>query len=78
MFGKKKVKQPDLKELTALVDDHTKILSGMNDRLNNFDLEIEKIKSHIISLRGFVNRRMAGEMPGETSKNTDGLDDLRR
>ena len=47
-------------------------------RLDNLELEIEKIKSHIISLRGFVNRRLSGQDPAtETNKSRDGLDTLR-
>ncbi len=46
--------------------------------INDQKLELEKINSHIISLRGFVNRRMSGQdLPEETIKNTDGLDGLR-
>lgn len=48
-------------------------------RIDDLELEIEKIKSHIISLRGFVNRRMSGEdLPTETIKSVDGLDVLRK
>lgn len=67
MFFKKKKKV----EVVDEIDPNKK-------RFDELELEIEKIKSHIISLRGFVNRRMAGEIPSEeTFKNTDGLDGLR-
>lgn len=50
----------------------------LKNKLADFELEVEKIKSHIISLRGFVNRRLgAGDVPSETSKSKDGLDSLR-
>ena len=49
-------------------------------RVSNLELEIEKFKSQLISLRGLVNRKL-GEDAGiekETSKSIDGLDALRK
>ncbi len=49
-------------------------------RVSNLELEIEKFKSQLISLRGLVNRKL-GEDAGiekETIKSVDGLDDLRK
>lgn len=69
MFGKKE--DPKIKFLESAIDD-------LKLKLADYELEIEKIKSHIISLRGFVNRRLgAGDVPGEKSINKDGLDSLR-
>ena len=66
MFGKK----------TLLQDgDFIKIVS----RVSDLELEIEKFKSQLISLRGLVNRKMIypNSEPEETIKNPDGLDSLR-
>ncbi len=73
MFFKKEIKEEFVK--TSEVN---KKIEDLTIKLNDFEIEIEKIKSHIISLRGFVNRRMSGQdLPEETIKNTDGLDGLR-
>ena len=50
-------------------------------RIGNLELEIEKIKTHINSLRGLINRKLG--QSEEVSKeekiiNADGLDDLRK
>ena len=67
MFGKK----------TLLQDgDFIKIVS----RVSDLELEIEKFKSQLISLRGLVNRKLGDfekSEPEETIKNPDGLDSLR-
>lgn len=68
MFGKKN-----------LLQDGDFIL--IQTRVGNLELEIEKLKTHILSLRGLINRRMSkGSDLGETEeiKNPDGLDSLRK
>lgn len=78
-FGR--VEQPDHKELVKLVDDHTGIISGMNKRIGDLELELTKLRSHLVSLRGFVNRKFESEEPGEEFKSKesiDGLDSLRK
>ena len=50
-------------------------------RVSNLELEIEKFKSQLISLRGLVNRKLgenAGIEETQTSKSIDGLDELRK
>jgi len=49
-------------------------------RVGNLELEIEKLKTHINSLRGLINRKqMAGTIePTETIKSVDGLDSMRK
>ena len=69
MFGKQK----------NLLQDGDFIL--IQTRVSNLELEIEKIKTHIISLRGLMNRKLGDfEKPEqtETIKSPDGLDMLRR
>jgi len=48
-------------------------------RVGNLEMELEKLKSQIISLRGLVNRKLGQELPAEKEefKSPDGLDDLR-
>jgi len=48
-------------------------------RVSNLEMELEKLKSQIISLRGLVNRKLGQESPEptETIKSPDGLDGLR-
>jgi len=68
MFGKiKKHEHEDLQK--QLTDQLTEI--------NSLKLEMEKIKTHMISLRGSVNRRFGSDMTNEKSINKDGLDSLR-
>ena len=52
---------------------------AMQSRVSNLELEIEKLKSQIISLRGLVNKKLSYDNPEptETSKSPDGLDGLR-
>ena len=69
MFGKQK----------NLLQDGDFIL--IQTRVSNLELELEKLKSQIISLRGLVNRKLGDfEKPEqtETIKSPDGLDMLRR
>lgn len=52
----------------------------LKKKFSDQDLEIEKIKTHIISLRGLVNRKLGDDVgisEKETSKSVDGLDGLR-
>ena len=69
MFGKKN-----------LLQDGDFIL--LQSRVSNLELEIEKFKSQLISLRGLVNRKLGGfsepTESTETIKSPDGLDILRR
>jgi len=68
MFGKQK----------NLLQDGDFIL--IQTRVSNLELELEKLKSQIISLRGLVNRKLGDfEKPEqtETIKSPDGLDSLR-
>jgi len=49
-------------------------------RVSNLELEIEKLKTQILSLRGLVNRKIGFDNPKpqtETNKSPDGLDNLR-
>ena len=72
IFGNK-----SLKKQLERIDDN---FEGMASRIRNFELELEKFKTQIISLRGLVNRKL-GEDAGiekETSKSIDGLDELRK
>ena len=52
----------------------------LRKRISDLELEIEKFKSQLISLRGLVNRKL-GDIEGvpekERTKSVDGLDDLR-
>ena len=51
-------------------------------RISNLELEIEKLKTHINSLRGLINRRskeiFEDKEPTETTISPDGLDQLRK
>ena len=74
-------KEVGLEELVKLVDSHSGILVGMNKRISDLEIETERLKSHIISLRGYINRKLSEgdlETEKETSKSVDGLDSLRR
>ena len=55
-------------------------LSKQTSRISDLELEIEKFKSQLISLRGLVNRKLGSELPEETqtSKSVDGHDELRK
>jgi hypothetical protein len=50
--------------------------------IQDLQLEVEKLKTHINSLRGLINRRMTKELneieETEELKSPDGLDGLRR
>ncbi|MBR9679363.1 MAG: hypothetical protein GON13_03790, partial [Nanoarchaeota archaeon] len=48
-------------------------------RVSNLELELEKLKTQILSLRGLVNKKLSYDNPEptETIKSTDGLDGLR-
>jgi len=68
MFGKK-----------TLLQDGDFIL--IQTRVGNLELEIEKIKTHINSLRGLINRKLGQSeeiSKEEKSINPDGLDGLRK
>lgn len=67
MFGKQK----------NLLQDGDFIL--IQTRVSNLELELEKLKSQIISLRGLVNKKLGQGLPDEkeTIKSPDGLDGLR-
>jgi len=69
MFGKKII----LSEDRSFIELHT--------RVSNLELELEKLKTHINSLRGLINRRSKEIFEDldqdETSKSPDGLDNLR-
>ena len=56
------------------------MLTEQQTRISNLELEIEKFRSQLISLRGLVNRKLgedAGIEKKEKSLSPDGLDDLR-
>ena len=68
MFGKK-----------TLLQDGDFIL--IQTRVSNLELEIEKIKTHINSLRGLINRKLGqSEEIGKEERiiSPDGLDNLRK
>lgn len=35
-------------------------VANLKSKITNLELEIEKLKSHVMSLRGLVNRKMGG------------------
>lgn len=50
-------------------------------RVSNLEIELEKLKSQILSLRGLMNRKLGESIklePDETIKSPDGLDNLRK
>ena len=52
----------------------------LQSRVSNLEMDIEKFKTHINSLRGMINRKMAVDVVApekEKFKSPDGLDDLR-
>ena len=52
----------------------------LQSRVSNLEMDIEKFKTHINSLRGMINRKMAVDVVApvkEEFKSPDGLDDLR-
>ena len=56
------------------------LLTDLKTKISNLELEIEKFRSQLISLRGLVNRKLgedAGIEKKEKSLSPDGLDDLR-
>jgi len=53
----------------------------LQNRVGSLEVEIEKLRTHINSLRGLFNRKFAPGQEKETIKNTpsvDGLDELRK
>lgn len=49
-------------------------------RVSNLELELEKLRTHIQSVRGLVNRKLGADLPRpetEQLKSPDGLDELR-
>ena len=66
------------------LEDQFKILSqdflDAAKKIQELELEIEKFRTQLISLRGLVNRKLskeAGEIETEKIKSVDGLDSLR-
>jgi len=49
----------------------------LQTRVSNLELEIEKMKTHINSLRGLVNRKLGQEAEKEDLKTTDPLEKYR-
>lgn len=52
----------------------------IQSRVGNLELEIEKMKTHINSLRGLVNRKIGSDLDPEKKENlksVDGLDEIR-
>jgi len=72
MFGKNKK--------FILLEDQSYI--ELRTRVSNLELEIEKLKTHINSLRGLINRRskevFENQDQDEQFKSPDGLDNLRK
>lgn len=56
------------RQLISLEDE----IKRANNKISNLELEIEKMKGHIMSLRGSINRRIMKDTPEEeteTNKN---------
>ena len=49
----------------------------LEKRISDLELEFSKLKSHVISLRGFVNKKMDLPEDAEENKIDDGLNALR-
>lgn len=51
----------------------------LKNRVANLELEIEKLRTHINSLRGLINRKAELKLSNESEiiKSSDGLDELR-
>jgi len=51
----------------------------IQSRVSDLELEIQKVKAMIISLRGFINKKLdyPDSEKKETNKSPDGLDNLR-
>ena len=76
LFGSK-ISKRDFKEEQNRVDRN---FEGMTTRIKDLIIQISKLETHLISLRGLVNRKLskeAGETETKEFKSTDGLDDLR-
>lgn len=43
-------------------------LDNLSAKIDNHNLDLEKLKTHIASLRGLVNRRLGFTEPGENEK----------
>lgn len=67
---------------TKILQDYfDKEIRDMRARVGNLEIEIEKLKTHINSLRGLINRKVFKDTePGKTEelKSIDGLDLLRK
>ena len=74
LFGFKKSLETQFK---ILAEDFLR----MSKKISDQDLEIEKLKTHMFSLRGLINRKLGSDLgisEKETSKSIDGLDELRK
>lgn len=54
------------------------MIRKLETRVSDLHIEIEKLKTHINSLRGLINRKFAIETQTEEFKYNDGLDNLRK
>jgi len=70
---KKEIAIISMNELTQLVDSHSGLMVGMNARIGNIELEIEKLKTHIISLRGLMNRKLGNTEAEEETQSYQGV-----
>ena len=78
--GTARILLTQFENLKTRVNDSEKNFQDNRRMINDLQLEIEKFKSQLISLRGLVNRKL-GDIEGvpekERIKSVDGLDDLR-
>jgi hypothetical protein len=68
MFGKKKtieLIEQKFEELKKSIPDFSKI--------NNFEMDLQKIQSHIVSLRGLVNRKLEFPNAKDEDLSPDGV-----
>lgn len=49
------------------------VFISFDKRLADLELEFSKLKSHVISLRGFVNKKM--DLPGDENSESVSIDD---
>lgn len=49
--------------------------SELKKKISSLELEVEKIKGHMISLRGFVNRKMQDSFDDEEEEKPDNPQD---